>query len=147
MTITITSITKKQWKSIGSVALWLFGSGLVSAALVYVTRDAKLAAPLLAAINLVGFSVTQFFKQETTKAEDELPTALRVPVVQAAQAATDEVISKILPVPATPIEPAYSPTSAPTNPVPTPATKITVQTIEDAVDDIAKAEEKPAIAA
>lgn len=92
MVITITKITKNQWKEILSVAKWVVIALACSAGLAYWDRGSKFlqnVAPWLAtpaALNLLGVIVKQILSQEQKTAEANIPQVLAQPVEQAKQA-------------------------------------------------------------
>lgn len=100
ITINLSKITKKQWGSIGKVALFLLASLAVAAATVYLTNDIQLAAPVTVVANLVLVTLGKIFQQDEQAALDQLPRDIAQPVSEAASVVSTEVRGRVIPAPA-----------------------------------------------
>ena len=89
MTITVTSITKNQWKSVGKATLWIVGAyalTLVTARIKhYQFSDSIVKLGLPAYINLALFTASKLFQQEEDQAIANLPSQVE-PIAQVAEA-------------------------------------------------------------
>lgn len=92
MVITLTKISKTQWKEVLSVAKWVIVALACTAGLAYWAKGTKFLeniAPWLATpavVNLAGVIGKQILTQEQKTAEAKLPADVAQPVEQVEQA-------------------------------------------------------------
>ena len=79
MTITLTGLSKNQWRKTVVVLLWVLLSIGLSFIVVWITKNYKWLATA-PAFNVVVFALTQVFQQEETSSENQLSPAAQAQV-------------------------------------------------------------------
>lgn len=85
MVITLTPLSKAQWKKVRQVVFWVVLSLAPAGVLALLTKNDKFLATL-PGWNVLGVLVKQVLTQEQAQAESHLPAAVVGPVQEAADA-------------------------------------------------------------
>ena len=85
MVITLTPLSKSQWKKVGQVAFWVVLSLAPAGAIALLTKNDKWLATL-PGWNVFGVMIKQVLTQEQAAAEAHLPADAVAPVQEAADA-------------------------------------------------------------
>jgi hypothetical protein len=111
MTITLTPISKGQWKKVGVVAVWIILTNGIGILVAWLTKQPSLLA-IGPALNVLGKAVQSVFETEEQAAITSLPANAQPEAQQVADAAAAAVGTII-----TPTEPQTPVTAAPAPPI------------------------------
>lgn len=76
MTLTLTSITKKQWNQIGTVAIWVIVTNGIGILTAWISKQPDFLA-IGPALNVLGVTIQKVGQIESDQAEENLRTTLQ----------------------------------------------------------------------